>query len=515
MTTSLEQSAPGTPPADLADPLPPELDLTVVSRNPTRLSEPTIERVMCAAPPRVEAGPPRASVIVVAHNNLVFTRLCLQGLLAYTHPANYEVTVVDNASTDGTHDYLRELSRLNPHVGIIRNDDNRGFAPANNQALAQARGEVLVLLNNDTVVTPGWLEALRRHVADAAVGCVCASTNRIGNEAEVDTSYRTLGELLEFAHQRAARHAGEKIDIPMAPMFCLAMRREVFEQVGPIDEQYEMGFFEDDDYSMRVRAAGLRVCCADDVFVHHFGGASFSSLVAGGEHGRLFRTNRERFEKKWNVRWTSHQRGRKPDYDRTIESIHRVVARVIPRGSTIAVISRGDDELLKLEGQRAWHFPRMDDGQYAGHYPAESAAAVAHLESLRDRGAEYLLIPRPSMWWIPHYPQFGEYLAEYFRQIETDDGCCVIFELRQRSAIVEESRSEHWQDRHLRELAEAILPAGVRIRFLDEDRSDADFVLVAERQAGRIEVRPELVRGFWPIVRRENVGLILQREAMS
>jgi hypothetical protein len=274
-------------------------------------------------------------------------------------------------------------------------------------------------------------------------------------------------------------------------------------------------FFEDDDYSMRVRAAGLRACCADDCFVHHFGGASFSNLIASGEHGRIFRENREKFEKKWSVRWQPHQRGRKPDYDRTVETIREVVARVLPRNSTVAVISKGDDELLKLDGHRAWHFPRMDDGQYAGHYPADSAAAVAHLIEQRERGAEFLLIPRPSMWWIHHYPQFGDHLAEHFRQIGTGDASCTIFDLRPHAAAATEvNAAEHWQDRHLRELAEAILPSGVRLGSIDE-AGKVDFILVPEREIGRVQAKPELVRGFRLLVRRDNVGLILAPEVPS
>src|SRR4051812_18956743 len=293
------------------DPFPPELNLTLASRRPAQLAHATEKLVMDSPIPVVTAPAnpriKRCSVAVITFNNLPFTKLCLHTLLATTQCGNYELIVVDNASTDATPAHLRELASKNPHVRVILNTENRGFAPANNQALTAATGDLLVLLNNDTIVPPDWLARLARHLDDPHVGSVCAVTNRIGNEAEIDTSYRTLGELREFASLQSRLHDGKSFDIPMAPMFCLAIRRDTFERVGPLDEQFERGMFEDDDYSMRLRAAGLRVLCAEDTFVHHFGGASFNNLIATGEHGEIFRANKHRFEKKWNTTWHPHQ----------------------------------------------------------------------------------------------------------------------------------------------------------------------------------------------------------------
>jgi GT2 family glycosyltransferase len=499
--SSSSSSSAGFPLAGVANLNATELDLTVIARGPTRLSDATTTAVLSAPIPCVSGATtpsPRVSIVVVTHNNLVFTKLCVLGVLAHANPADYELIVVDNGSTDGTPQWLAELASINPHVCPIINPTNRGFAPANNQGLAAARGaDVLVLLNNDTIVAEGWLDGLRRHLDDKNVGCVCACTNRIGNEAEVECSYRTLGEMLAFARRRAQEHAGEIFDLPMAPMFCFAMRRESFEKLGPIDEQYELGMFEDDDYAMRVRAAGLRVCCADDVFVHHFGGASFTNLLASGEHTRTFRANRERFEKKWSVAWTSHQRRTKPDYAQLIDQIRSTVAHALPRNSTIAVVSRGDEDLLKLEGQRAWHFPRLDDGQYAGHYPADGAEAIAHLEELRARGCEFFLIPQTSLWWLEHYAALADHLAAKYARCETRDADgCVIFDLAERTSQ-RRNADEHWQDRHLRELAEAILAEG----------TIQDHVLVPQRLA----LCGDQLGGLRLIVRRENVGAIYER----
>ena len=100
------------------------------------------------------------SIVVVTHNNSHLTRLCVDSLLANTTHPSYEIIIVDNSSSDDTSEYLRQLEARRANVKVILNAENRGFAAANNQALAVARGEILILLNNDVVVPRGWLRGL-------------------------------------------------------------------------------------------------------------------------------------------------------------------------------------------------------------------------------------------------------------------------------------------------------------------------------------------------------------------
>jgi GT2 family glycosyltransferase len=249
----------------------------------------------------------RASLIVVTYNNLALTRLCLESIVRNTDYPNYEIIVVDNNSTDRTPEYLRQLAAQHPHVQIILNSENRGFSFANNQGLALSTGDRLVLLNNDTVVPPGWLSRLLRHLEDPAIGLVGPVTNSVGNEARVEVEYQTMGEMEAFADELVWTNDGRLADIHMLAMFCVAFRRDTYEKVGRLDEQFGIGMFEDDDYSLRVKKSDLRVVCAADVFVHHFGQAAFKELIPSGAYDELFTENRRRFESKWNVRWIPHQ----------------------------------------------------------------------------------------------------------------------------------------------------------------------------------------------------------------
>jgi hypothetical protein len=242
-----------------------------------------------------------------------------------------------------------------------------------------------------------------------------------------------LREFLKFAGQRAESHGGRISNIPMLAMFCVAMRRDVFRAVGCLDEGFGLGLFEDDDYSRRVRTAGLRVACAEDVFIHHFGEASFGALVPTGVYAALFEQNRRRFEGTWNVTWTPHRRRRDQQYLDLIESIATAVDRLIPPASArgaICVVSRGDDDLVRAlhrEGRPAWHFPRCADGTHPGHHPADSREAIAALRAAWGQGARYLLIPSTSAWWLDHYSDFCAELCRCGKKIETQDRCCILF----------------------------------------------------------------------------------------
>ncbi len=249
---------------------------------------------------------PKASIVIVTYNNLALTKLCLESLLRNTKYPSYEIIVVDNNSHDGTQSYLRYMASRHRHIRTILNTTNNGFAKANNQGIALSTGEYLVLLNNDTIVPPGWLRRLVRHLHDPEVGMVGPTTNFVGNEAKIDAPYSTWNEMEEFA--RAYTWANESLaaEIHMLAMFCVAFRRDVYQTVGPLDERFGVGMFEDDDYSHRVKQEGYRVLCVQDVFVHHFGQAAFGKLIEDGSYDFIFEENKRRYELKWNVSWVPH-----------------------------------------------------------------------------------------------------------------------------------------------------------------------------------------------------------------
>jgi len=415
--------------------LPPALVLEPVSRRPTRLPDATVQFLLTSDLPRaVPVAQPNpsagrlASVIIATSNNCLYLKLCVASVLLNTPAGDYELIIIDNGSNDGAAEYLRELSVHHEHVQVIYNDHNRGFAPANNQGLGRATGDVIVLLNDDTIVPPHWLRRVRVHLRDRSVGLVGPVTNRAGNDAQIETAYRTYGEFEAFARQRSRERRGQLRDIGMLTMFCLAMRRDAFNEIGPLDERFAVGMFEDDDYSIRARAAGYRLACADDVFVHHFGATSIGKLAADGRFGTLFEANRRRFEEKWQRPWTPHQRTLTDQQAELGDTIEALVCQHVVEGERLLVITKGDDRLVRLAGRQTEHFPASADGTYAGYHPATDFDAIALLEAKVSEGVSYLVVPAPSRWWLTHYPKFASHLRERHRLV-ADHASCVLFQL--------------------------------------------------------------------------------------
>ena len=118
-----------------------------------------------------------------------------------------------------------------------------------------------------------------------------------------------------------------------------------------------------------------------------------------------------------------------PDYAGLVDRVRAAIESNTPCDATVAVVSRGDDELLLVGERTAWHFPRTGEGKYAGYYPSDSAAAVGHLEQLRANGATHLAIPVSCRWWLEHYDGLRDHLERSYELVFDDPRTATIFRL--------------------------------------------------------------------------------------
>ncbi len=249
---------------------------------------------------KLQEGPQgsKVSIILLTFNNLRYSKSCIYSILDFSNYSNLELVIIDNGSSDETPEFLKNLDKDYGNVRVILNKNNRGFAGACNQGIKKATGEYFIFLNNDTIVTPNWIERLVQPLKDKKIGLVGPITNFMWNHQEIDIFYRSLDTMLKKSSQVTGQNKGKTRVARDVAFFCVAARSDVIKEVGDLDERFGMGMFEDDDYCLRVQKAGYKIVVVEDVFVHHFGQISLFSL-GRGKYNELLEENREKFEKKW------------------------------------------------------------------------------------------------------------------------------------------------------------------------------------------------------------------------
>lgn len=235
------------------------------------------------------------SIIILTFNELRFTEVCLEYIRRHT-PEPYELIIVDNASTDGTVEYLQGQR----DIKLVLNDKNNGFAKGCNQGIEIASGDYILLLNNDTVSSPGWLRNMITCLkSNKSIGIVGPRSNYVKAPQRVSVEYTTMEEMLSFSTQfNKAGDPSKWFELEMAVGFCMLIKKEVIDAVGLLDERFGIGFFEDDDYCRRARRKGYKIMCAGDTFIHHFGSASFIGNKV--DYNRLVHENWIKYNAKWH-----------------------------------------------------------------------------------------------------------------------------------------------------------------------------------------------------------------------
>jgi GT2 family glycosyltransferase/glycosyltransferase involved in cell wall biosynthesis len=237
---------------------------------------------------------PQVSVIIPVYNALDLAQQCVESIFEAGAHLSFEVVIVDNGSEPDMQEWLaghRQLRHLHYPEPL-------GFAKAVNRGASAAIGDVLVVLNSDTIVSPGWLDGLYNALrSDPSLGVVTPVTNLAGEPAAMDPRMTNLppGKALALAAAKP-----NPVEIRYHPQritfFCAALRREVWNEFGGLDETYGAGNFEDDDMCLRLRMAGYKLGIARHVFVYHFENATFDANSI--DHGEWMRRNAALFAKR-------------------------------------------------------------------------------------------------------------------------------------------------------------------------------------------------------------------------
>ncbi len=270
-------------------------------------------------------APVRASLVIPVWNQLDYTKRCLSSIEQWTD-APYEVVIVDNGSTDGTREFLRTVKAT-----VITNDTNLGCAKAWNQGVRASQGKVIGILNNDIVVTPGWLATLIEFMERTGHGIVSPSAR----EGSLD--YDLNGYAVEFTRRCAGATRPEIYGA------CMLIRRDVFDRIGLFDEGFAYGGCEDIDFLWRAQRANVSVGMTGSVLIHHFSMVT-QDAVKRTETRAFPKTNLAHFQSKWNRtvrgnwfnrRWDDFQASWRRRYER-VRYGHTLVEKPTKNGESCA-----------------------------------------------------------------------------------------------------------------------------------------------------------------------------------
>lgn len=238
------------------------------------------------------------SIIILTYNAIAYTKMCVNSILNHTG-CRHEIIFVDNASSDGTVEYLRNLTKEHSCYKLIENHKNMGFAAGNNQGVAVARGEYVMLLNNDVLVSDGWLEGLVKSLErDEEIGMVGPITNSISGRQMVSAvPYTDEHGFHDFSQRVRKTYKGRLTPRNRIAGFAVLMRKALYDEVSGLDESFGTGNYEDDDLCLKVRGKGYAIMVDEGIFIHHYGSKTF--VENNIDYRNSMSVNGSRFKDKW------------------------------------------------------------------------------------------------------------------------------------------------------------------------------------------------------------------------
>ena len=452
-------------------------------------------------------GAARASIIIPVHNQLDFTRRCLHSLTNCGDITPFEIIVVDDASTDGTAEALAGIEGLR----TLRNIGNLGFIDSSNAGAALANGEFLVFLNNDTVVQPGWLDAL--------LGTFEAhpDTGIAGSQLVYpDGRLQEAGGIV-FADGSAANY-GRNED-PADPRYgfvrqadycsgaAIAVRRELFAQLQGFDTHFRPAYFEDTDLAMRVRQHGLKVRYQPASVVVHFEGVTAGTDVRHGVKAWQVR-NQQRFSERWGELLQQYPQvdpARRDDTGLALAANHRARRQVLIIDSYTPTPDRDSGSVRMIELMRLL----LEEDCAVAFFCQILTHDEAYTRALQQMGVEAWWRPwitNLPRWLREHGPRFDAIIVS--RHYVLSPILPILRQLAPRAHIVFDTVDLHFlrEQREAQASADAAVAArAARTRTVELDlinRADTTWVVSAveqdllqrERPAAKIEVLSNMHR---------------------
>lgn len=243
---------------------------------------------------------PHVSIVIPVHNKFEYTAACLRSLAEHATQTPFEVIVVDDASSDVTAQYLAQIGGIR----VLRNGENLGFVGSCNAGAALARGEFVLFLNNDTLVTAGWMEALLACFGERPDAGLVGARLMYPDGRLQESGGIVFSDGSGWNYGRREHPDDPRMNFRRQADYCsgaaIMLRRQLFEELGSFDTRYAPAYYEDTDLAFKVRAAGLAVYVEPRALVVHFEGISNGTDEHATSGLKRFQTiNHDKFVDKW------------------------------------------------------------------------------------------------------------------------------------------------------------------------------------------------------------------------
>lgn len=254
------------------------------------------------------------SIIIPVLNQHDMTEECIYAVLENTQDC--EIIVIDNGSAPP----FRPPFSGFVETRLIRNEENKGYPVAVNQGIGKAKGDIIVLLNNDVIATPGWDQKLRNALA-AGYSIAGPMTNyAAGLQRTEVANYENKDELNQAAQEWAEQFSGDEFqEVNFVIGFCMAFTRALYDEIGAFDESLWPCSGEEIDFCLRARKAGRKIGIVESLYVHHEGSRTFNDLAKSGavDYQELCKRNDAHLAEKWGADFWQRQLVAPPVIDGT------------------------------------------------------------------------------------------------------------------------------------------------------------------------------------------------------
>lgn len=243
---------------------------------------------------------PKVSIIIVTLNNLEYTIQCINSIRRYCSNSAYEITVVDNGSTDGTKEYLRSQEDITYQF----NEENLGFSAGCNLGIHKSPQENdILLLHNDTIMTENSLFILRMALYDNETNGAAGSVSNYADKQKIPETFDTLEKYMAYGFiNNIPKENAFEARILLSD-FAFLIKRSAYKVVGDLDEQFFPGSYEDHDYSTRLVLNDYQLVLCKNSFIFHFGERTFSFLANESmvSSSSFYQANKLHYMEKWNI----------------------------------------------------------------------------------------------------------------------------------------------------------------------------------------------------------------------